>query len=267
MALTDILRSQVPGALGLGTPDAGLEKLTILYEQGGVGRFTGQIRALFNPSSLTLEENVEWAVKDLAIPGLGYVLEFKGKDNRKPPTLTLDLLFDTYEGDHTQPSIAQSVLGNIRGTPLALFPGSAPSRTSVTRYTSEVARLARIDRELHRPPICQLKWGRFQIFEGVLTSLTQRFTLFQPDGTPVRATLAVSFTQYQSIQEAMRDLDLHSADVPKRHTVRRGDTLSSIAAEAYNDPGMWRHIAKANGIHNPRALTPGQVLRLPKLKT
>jgi nucleoid-associated protein YgaU len=48
--------------------------------------------------------------------------------------------------------------------------------------------------------------------------------------------------------------------------VRRGDTLSSIAARHYNDPGLWRHIARANGISNPRVLTPGQVLRVPKLR-
>jgi len=48
--------------------------------------------------------------------------------------------------------------------------------------------------------------------------------------------------------------------------VRRGDTLNSIAARHYNDPCLWRPIATANGIHNPRRLTPGQVLRIPKLR-
>jgi nucleoid-associated protein YgaU len=64
----------------------------------------------------------------------------------------------------------------------------------------------------------------------------------------------------------MKAIDLHSADVPNTHTVRRGDTLSGIAARHYNDPGLWRHIATANGISNPRVLKPGQVLRVPKLR-
>jgi nucleoid-associated protein YgaU len=155
--------------------------------------------------------------------------------------LTLSLFFDTYASD----------------------PGAG---SGVVKYTEQIAQLARLDRELHRPPICLLKWGRLQIFEGVLTSLSQKFTLFLSDGTPVRATLTCTFAQHQSTQEAMRELDLHSADVSKTHIVRRGDTLSSIAAEAYNDPGLWRHIATANGLHNPRALTPGQALRIPKLE-
>ncbi|NEO96437.1 MAG: LysM peptidoglycan-binding domain-containing protein, partial [Moorea sp. SIO3G5] len=35
--------------------------------------------------------------------------------------------------------------------------------------------------------------------------------------------------------------------------------------EEYNDPSVWREIAKANGINNPRHLTPGQVLTIPVL--
>jgi nucleoid-associated protein YgaU len=135
----------------------------------------------------------------------------------------------------------------------------------VTKYTEEVANLIRIDKDLHRPPICKLLWGKLHLFRGVLTNLSQQFTLFQADGTPVRATLGCSFTQFRSTDLTLKELDLHSADVPKTRTVRQGDTLSSIAAEEYHDASLWRHIAAANRLHNPRALTPGQVLRLPKL--
>jgi nucleoid-associated protein YgaU len=48
--------------------------------------------------------------------------------------------------------------------------------------------------------------------------------------------------------------------------VRRNDTLHSIAAEEYRDPALWRHIAKANGIVNPRDLKPGTVLTIPRLR-
>jgi nucleoid-associated protein YgaU len=48
--------------------------------------------------------------------------------------------------------------------------------------------------------------------------------------------------------------------------VRRGDTLSSIAAEEYNDAMLWRPLAEANRINNPRVLTPGQVLVVPVLR-
>jgi nucleoid-associated protein YgaU len=209
-----------------------LEKLTIIPEQGQ------KIEALFNPNKLTFSRSVTWD-SQTGTAGESEELVYKSSE---PETLAIDLFFDTY--------------GDRPGTTIA----------GVVKYTEAVAQLARINRELHRPPICTLQWGKFQIFRGVLTNLSQTFSLFLPDGTPVRATLGCSFKRYRSSDEAMKTIDFHSADVPKTHTVRRGDTLSSIAARHYNDPGLWRQIAAVNGIHNPRLLKPGQVLRIPKLR-
>lgn len=49
-----------------------------------------------------------------------------------------------------------------------------------------------------------------------------------------------------------------------RYTVRRGDTLTSIAARELGDSKRWKEIAKLNNIRNPRNLRVGQVLRMPK---
>jgi nucleoid-associated protein YgaU len=265
MALTNIIRSVVPAALGFGSSAGSLEKLTILYEKGGAGQFYGEIKALFNPNSFSITTAVEWKEEKSAVPEAGYVL--RPPKSYPAPTLSLDLFFDTYEGDPLAAgsSFGQSLKKAVTGGVLGSSLGASPSGVSLVKYTQEIARLARMDQELHRPPICLLKWGKLQIFEGVLTSLTQKYTLFMSDGTPVRATLTCSFKQYQSAQQAMMELDLHSADVPKTHVVRRGDTLSRIAAVEYNDASLWRKIAQANGIVNPRALTPGQVLKIPKL--
>jgi len=46
--------------------------------------------------------------------------------------------------------------------------------------------------------------------------------------------------------------------------VRRGDSLASIAADAYGDPTQWRAIAEANGIENPFAVSAGATLTIPK---
>jgi nucleoid-associated protein YgaU len=47
--------------------------------------------------------------------------------------------------------------------------------------------------------------------------------------------------------------------------VRRGDTLSGIAAAEYGDPALWRPIARANGIVDPRHVEPGRELTIPVL--
>jgi nucleoid-associated protein YgaU len=47
--------------------------------------------------------------------------------------------------------------------------------------------------------------------------------------------------------------------------VKRGDTLSAISAKLYRDPTLWRTIALANDIDDPRGLNPGVRLAIPAL--
>jgi nucleoid-associated protein YgaU len=49
------------------------------------------------------------------------------------------------------------------------------------------------------------------------------------------------------------------------HQVRDGDSLPSIAYDAYGDATRWRSIAETNGIDNPFALRRGTQLTIPKL--
>jgi nucleoid-associated protein YgaU len=144
-------------------------------------------------------------------------------------------------------------------------PFQSPGATDVRVHTAKIAALAEINQELHRPPKCTLTWGTFDIFEGVLTNLAQKFSLFLADGTPVRATLTCSFVEFYTFAH-YRARERHSADVARTRQVRRNDTLQSLAAEEYNDPSLWRHIATANGIVRPRELKPGTLLIIPKLR-
>ncbi|MFP2900086.1 LysM peptidoglycan-binding domain-containing protein [Corallococcus sp. 4LFB] len=130
----------------------------------------------------------------------------------------------------------------------------------VVQYTDKVVELTRVQQELHRPPLCELWWGGYRLIRGVLVSLSQDFTAFLPNGTPVRATLGCTF------QEAEPYRELHSADLLKRRVVRAGDTLTQIAHEEYGDLSLWRRIAQANGIDNPLALKPGMSLTIPPLR-
>jgi nucleoid-associated protein YgaU len=54
--------------------------------------------------------------------------------------------------------------------------------------------------------------------------------------------------------------------VEKRYVVRTGETLSSISAAVFRDPALWREIALANAIADPRAVAPGTVLTIPRLQ-
>ena len=188
------------------------------------------IKVLFNPNEYRLAVSNQFA--EAAIPGLAAPLLQFGRGNAS--TLSMQLFFDTYE-----------------------------QRTDVRQYSGKIIKLLEIDPDLHAPPVCMFAWGHLE-FVGVLERADQRFTLFLSDGTPVRATVDVTFKEFfESKKQAGQ---LQSADFAKHYVVRRGDTLSSIAGQEFGDPALWRPIAEANRIDNPLALQPGQVLVIPAIE-
>ena len=103
-------------------------------------------------------------------------------------------------------------------------------------------------------------------FVGVLSSLDVTYNLFDPDGVPLRARLAVTIQEYRPAKVQVQAPPRSSPDVEKTWQVRRGDTLRSIAAAVYRDPARWRTLAEFNGITDPRRLAVGTTLRIPRLR-
>ena len=105
-------------------------------------------------------------------------------------------------------------------------------------------------------------WGAF-IFPCIIERVSKRFTMFLPQGIPVRATLSVTLKEYKEVEVQVREIAFQSSDLTKRWVVTQGDSLWSIAAKEYGDPAEWRRIADANRLANPRQLDPGQALVIP----
>ncbi len=202
-----------------------------------------EIKVLFNPNTYTITKTVTWNPPQksennskLNAPPLS----FGGGGSRH---LTMDLFFDVTE---------QNIL-NVRAPIL-----------DVRTETDKIVRLTRIERDRQRPPVCQVRWGEEHHedfpFNGVISNLTQRFVLFREDGTPVRATLTVDFLEFLPPQTDKKKTDPEQT----AHTIKRGETLSSIAGELYHDPTLWRIIAEANGVDNPRGMLVGRTLAIPR---
>lgn len=154
----------------------------------------------------------------------------------KTPTLTMELFFDTSEQEQ-----------------------------DVRAFTKKITKLLEIDSDLHTPPMCRFVWGSLD-FRGILQKVGQQFTMFLDSGLPVRATLKVTFQQTKTVKEQYEEIPRQSADRTKQRIVNQGDQLWLIATEEYEDPGLWRHIAKANGIDNPLKMKTGQQLIVPRLE-
>jgi LysM repeat protein len=212
------------------------------------------IEALFNPNRIEISKT-GWQ------QGLGGNLVAADRS----ATLSLELFFDT--SLPIPKSTGFSLLQpSVKDIGLALLPGLPKFKIEkdVRDYTQRIYQLTQKRGDLdQRPPICQLVWGKHTVlFQGVLTQLTKSFTKFSADGTPIRATLRCSFEEWEP--PATTQKKINPIDDPVR-VVKRGETLSSIAAEEYNDPNLWRIIAVTNKIDNPRRLTPGQRLTVPPL--
>jgi hypothetical protein len=189
------------------------------------------ISVMFNPTEYRLDKGSQ--ISESETPGLAApILQYIGGRSR---TLSLDLFFDTFE-----------------------------ARSDVSSETDKIYALLKIDRDTHVPPLCTFRWGSL-VFTGVLETVNGRFTLFLPDGNPARATLTVSFKEAVDVTKALQENPTASVDRRKTRIVTGGETLNTIAAEAYGDPGQWRPIARANGITDPLSLRPGQRLIVPPL--
>src|SRR5690606_12357612 len=177
--------------------------------------------------------------------------------------------------------VLQFVRGENEQLTLALFfdtteQGTGAGATPVTGLVDPFYRLVKVDGAMHAPPIVRLTWSDafpgtttdrgeapIPVFDGVVTSVDRRYTLFNPDGVPLRATVSMTLREYKTLEEQLQDLNLQSSDHTRAHVVRQGETLPQVAFEAYQDPARWRLIAEHNGILDPRRLAPGTVLQLP----
>jgi LysM repeat protein len=204
---------------------------------------------MYNPEELTLEQGNTFA--EVGIPGLDappsqYV---RGKAR----ALTMELFFDTYE------------VG-----------------VDVRDHTAPIVRLLDKQPQTQAPPVLLFSMGRLQ-FRCVLVDAGQRFTMFLPDGTPVRSTLSVRLHEYVEVDlEIRRGVFFGSPTVSAAvstavgavrsavssggstvHVVVDGDTLSGLAGAYLGDVARWREIADANAVDDPFGLPPGRALVIP----
>ncbi len=246
---------------GLGTSSPA--KLRITYEVDAKRVYDGTIEVPFNPSSIKTSCSVGWTTIGFGatVQQQAYAIQYTGKD-ATPATLSFDLQLDSHEGPPRSGSGVDWGGMISVPNPTAMHMLTAPSGVSILPTISEICLLQAINPELHRPPLCEVWWGQVRLIEGPLTALTQDFTRFMSDGTPVRATLGLTFADASMTTTG----ELCSADVEKHYNVRLGDTLQAIAAKQYGDPTLWRVIAEANDIDDPRILPPGSVLTIPALR-
>jgi nucleoid-associated protein YgaU len=204
----------------------GVEKATI------VNTITGErIEVMFNPEEYSISRDNNFA--QLAVPGLSAPIIQFAHGNQQ--SLEMEFLVDTYESH-------QSGNRQING-----------SGEDVRKQLSRITDLMNIDPGTHAPPVLLFTWGSLT-FTCILSRANQRFIMFLPDGTPVRARLQVTFNQYNNTELEAKEVKRETSDYSKFYIVRPGQRLFQIAAETFGDSRLWRAIARRNGLTNPRDL-------------
>jgi hypothetical protein len=197
----------------------------------------------FNPEEYTVSRENNFA--QALVPGLSApILQFVAGNMQ---SLDMELFLDTYE-EHREGSRVLNA-----------------ARSDVRVLVQQLTDLMNINPASHAPPVLLFTWASLS-FTCVLAKAAQRFTMFLPDGTPVRAKVQASFHQFANIDLEAKEVKRETADYSKRYVVGQGETLATIAWKEYGDPRAWRPIALANAIDDPhRDLAIGRRLRLPKL--
>src|SRR5205807_6051923 len=128
-------------------------------------------------------------------------------------TLTLDLFFDSTED------------------------GMGARVKSVTQMADKFYQLVKILPHRHAPPICTFLWNskfpgadvmppygshRRRSFRCIVDNVKHKYTLFNPNGVPLRATVTVSLREYRSLNQQLRELNKNSPDRTQFHVLEEG---------------------------------------------
>ncbi|WP_107486438.1 LysM peptidoglycan-binding domain-containing protein [Streptomyces sp. MUSC 14] len=219
-------------------------QLTLKEPPAAVGAKPGgtiaQLNLQFNPNSLQLRKSTEWRRTPSRMAGESALPEFVGSGPRE---LSLEVFLDaTSKHDN---SVEQAVE--------KLMKGCVPTPASLARKKPA-------------SPWVRFEWGsaRTTSFDGVLSSLSVTYSLFDVDGKPLRATCSLSIEE-ASVDPPGQNPTSGARTARSTHTVVAGDSLPLLAWREYGDATAWRVIAEANGIDDPMALAPGAELVVPAL--
>lgn len=116
----------------------------------------------------------------------------------------------------------------------------------------------------HEAPIVRVVWGSF-VFYGRVEGLKFEYTLFMPNGDPLRAKVTLNLVEYNSQPELIKESKKSSPDLTHLIVVRAGDTLPLLCERIYRDSSYYLEVARINGLTAFRQLQPGTSLRFPPL--
>ncbi len=218
--------------------DSAIVKLEIIaYKDPACEEETGKFEALINPAQFTEDTSISYS-EDQAKGTTGTQLQF---DKITPGDFSVDLIFDS-----------TGVLVNSKPEPV---------EDQIKKFKDVTMKY---DGDAHDTYYLKLIWGTL-FFTGRLASLKITYTVFRPDGTPLRAKATATFKHFKEEEFRTKEEGKKSPDLTHVRTVKAGDTLPLMTHRIYGDFSYYMEVARVNRLKNYRQLTPGMKLIFPPI--
>jgi hypothetical protein len=217
--------------------DGALERAFLRVVEGDVP--VTEIEFAFNPTEYTVAKSSNWTRPQMKGGKTTGKPEFNGAN---PQTLQMEIFLDQSNGG------AESVASKVA----TLIEWVKPTESSVKKKKPQ-------------PPILVFEWGTngaLTDFRAYLKQLTAKYVLFQPDGTPIRATANITLEEAPVPPKKQNPTSgaLHGR---RSHLLIEGESLAAVAWREFDDPSLWRGIAAFNGIDDPLRVRPGTRILVP----
>lgn len=185
------------------------------------------VNFMFNPFEYTISKTNSWEKKVVTGKNMPEMTFSSGG----AMSLKLTLHFDTYE-----------------------------ELKDVRQYTDKLWKMMFIDTSKKNsksnksaPPPVAFEWGRLY-FKAIITSMSQKFTLFGADGIPLRCQVDVSLEQYMDANEAEPQITLSSYGSTAPYSMTVDSSMASrpdlVAFALVGSASAMRSVAESNGSDN-----------------
>lgn len=166
-----------------------------------------------------------------------------------------------YTGTRT-PEVKLEFIFDSTGAVMGNASNNTPVGTQVQNFLKVVYFM---EGEIHKPKYLMLIWGAFYVFHCVLSNIDVQYTLFDQEGSPIRAKINATFIQYKEDEIRVREEQKSSPDLTHYRIAGSEDDLPLMTYQVYADKRFYPQVAKANGMTSFRNLISGARIVFPPI--
>jgi len=203
-----------------------LMKITAYTDEGFQSPFGKPYSVMINPESLKWTRSIDYNTTQAP--------------NKSSPSQT----YKSSPSDKLNFDIVIDCTGIVDSKRTDMFTEIAALEEIVFKYNGKI----------HRPNFVKVQWGQSMMFKGVLNSFDTSYTLFKPDGNPLRAKISLGFSMYVSPTTVTKLDAQESPDISHLVTVVEGMTLPQLCLQTWGDDKNYVQVAKFNGLNKFRNL-------------